>query len=165
MNKDDIKKALDCCSNPSINPCKDCPYNKNGDFSYCNDKILKDTLNLITEQEKEIEQLKSEIEELSNKKVVFVHISEPEKERIIPEGEPIKDPEIKGPLGKCGNSTLCDCIEKDTVKSFAKNLEEKIFHYLGVENIQQASELSLLDSLLPYDVVIDSIHEFEGECK
>lgn len=64
MNKDDIKKALECCSNPSINPCKDCPYNKNGDFSYCNDKILKDTLNLITEQEKEIEQLKAEFKQL-----------------------------------------------------------------------------------------------------
>lgn len=60
MNKDDIKKALECCVNPSINPCKDCPYNKNGDFSYCNDKILKDILNLITEQEKEIEQLTEE---------------------------------------------------------------------------------------------------------
>lgn len=63
MNKDDIKKALEFCSNPSINPCKDCPYNKNGDFSYCNDKILKDTLNLITEQEKEIERLKDENKE------------------------------------------------------------------------------------------------------
>lgn len=64
MNKDDIKKALDCCLNPSINPCKDCPYNKNGDFSYCNDKILKDTLNLITEQEKKIEKLKAENKQL-----------------------------------------------------------------------------------------------------
>lgn len=64
MNKDDIKKALECCVNPSINPCKDCPYNKNGDFSYCNDKILKDTLNLITEQEKEIDGLKAEDERL-----------------------------------------------------------------------------------------------------
>lgn len=64
MNKDDIKKALECCSNPSINPCKDCPYNKNGDFSYCNDKILKDTLNLITEQEKEIDRLKAENKQL-----------------------------------------------------------------------------------------------------
>lgn len=63
MNIDDIKKALECCSNPSINPCKDCPYNKNDDFSYCNDKILKDTLNLITEQEKEIERLKDENKE------------------------------------------------------------------------------------------------------
>ena len=63
MNIDDIKKGLECCSNPSINPCKDCPYNKNDDFSYCNDKILKDTLNLITEQEKEIERLKDENKE------------------------------------------------------------------------------------------------------
>lgn len=64
MTKDEIKKALECCSNPSINPCKDCPYNKNGDFSYCNDKILKDTLNLITEQEKEIDRLKAENKQL-----------------------------------------------------------------------------------------------------
>lgn len=64
MTKDEIKKALECCSNPNINPCKDCPYNKNGDFSYCNDKILKDTLNLITEQEKEIEKLKAELKQL-----------------------------------------------------------------------------------------------------
>lgn len=64
MNKDDIKKGLECCSNPSINPCKDCPYNKNGDFSYCNDKILKDTLNLITEQEKEIGELKDDYAKL-----------------------------------------------------------------------------------------------------
>lgn len=67
MTKDEIKKALECCVNPSINPCKDCPYNKNGDFSYCNDKILKDTLNLITEQEKEIERLKNENARLTAK--------------------------------------------------------------------------------------------------
>ena len=63
MTKDEIKKALRCCSGNSINDCKDCPYNKNDDFSYCNDKILKDTLNLITEQEKEIERLKDENKE------------------------------------------------------------------------------------------------------
>ena len=160
MNKDDIKKALEFCANAF--PCEGCAYH---DDLMCTDKLKTDALNVIIEQEQEIEQLKSEIERPSDRKVVFVHVSEPEKERIIPEGEPIKDPEIKGPFGKCGNSTLCDCIEKNAVKSFAKNLEEKIFHYLGVENIQQASELSLLDSLLPYDVVIDSIDEFLGECK
>lgn len=47
---------------------------------------------------------------------------------------------------------------QDTIDVLNK-LKEKIFHYLGVENIQQASELSLLDSLLPYDVVIDNIDE------
>lgn len=76
MNKDDIKKALEFCSNPSINPCKDCPYNKNGDFSYCNDKILKDTLNLITEQEKEIERLKDENKENCWKCIEAKHVTE-----------------------------------------------------------------------------------------
>lgn len=38
-------------------------------------------------------------------------------------------------------------------------LKEKIFHCLGIENIQQASGLSLLDSLVTYDIVIDNIDE------
>lgn len=38
-------------------------------------------------------------------------------------------------------------------------LKEKIFHCLGIENIQQASGLSLLGSLVPYDIVIDNIDE------
>ena len=65
MNIDDIKKGLECCSNPSINPCKDCPYNNNGEFSCCDGEMCKDALNLITEQEKEIERLKAENEELT----------------------------------------------------------------------------------------------------
>lgn len=65
MTKDDIKKALECCSNPSINFCKNCPYNSNGEFSCCDGEMCKDALNLITEQEKEIEQLKAENEELT----------------------------------------------------------------------------------------------------
>lgn len=44
-------------------------------------------------------------------------------------------------------------------KEFAEKLKERILHYLGVENIQQANELSMLGSLLPYDIIIDSIDE------
>ena len=65
MNKDDIKKALECCANPSINSCKDCPYNNNGEFSCCDGEMCKDALNLITEQEQEIDRLKAENEELT----------------------------------------------------------------------------------------------------
>lgn len=65
MNIDDIKKGLWCCSNPSINSCKDCPYNNNGEFSCCDGEMCKDALNLITEQEEEIERLKAENEELT----------------------------------------------------------------------------------------------------
>ena len=65
MTKDEIKKALGCCSNPSINFCKDCPYNNKGEFSCCDGEMCKDSLNLITEQEQEIEKLKAENEELT----------------------------------------------------------------------------------------------------
>lgn len=60
MTKDEIKKALDCCANPSISYCKDCPYANCGKFDCCNGKMCKDALNIITEQEKEIEQLQEE---------------------------------------------------------------------------------------------------------
>lgn len=63
MNKDEIKKALECCSNPSINSCKDCPYANNGKFSCCDGEMCKDALNLIIEQEKKIERLKDENKE------------------------------------------------------------------------------------------------------
>ena len=65
MTKDEIKKALECCSNPSINFCKDWPYNNKGEFSCCDGEMCKDALNLIIEQEKEIDALKAENEELT----------------------------------------------------------------------------------------------------
>lgn len=59
MNKDNIKKALKCCCDSGFGiDCGDCPYH-NG--SRCNDRLCKDTLDLITEQEKEIERLRQEV--------------------------------------------------------------------------------------------------------
>lgn len=53
---------------------------------------------------------------------------------------------------------------QDTIDALNK-LKEKIFHCLGIENIQQASGLSLLGSLVPYDIVIDNIDELLEEYK
>lgn len=54
MTKDEIKKALEACG--AINsPCVDCPYKNVED---CYDTLKNDALVLITEQEREIEQLK-----------------------------------------------------------------------------------------------------------
>lgn len=63
MNKDDIKKALAYCASDSIDDCKACPYADNGPFA-CSISMYKDAHTLITEQEKEIERLKAENEEL-----------------------------------------------------------------------------------------------------
>lgn len=58
MNKDEIKKAFECCNNKSFGiACSDCPYHNE---KWCIDTLSKDALNLITEQENEIERLKKE---------------------------------------------------------------------------------------------------------
>lgn len=64
MNKEDIKKALGYCSNTQCPRSEKCPYNAEFD---CADILCKDALNLITEQEKEIEQLKAENVRLTTK--------------------------------------------------------------------------------------------------
>ena len=64
MNKDDIKKALECCSNPSLSYCSNCAYHN---AIGCNEMLCIDALNLITEQENEIERLKDEDTRLTEK--------------------------------------------------------------------------------------------------
>ena len=65
MTKDDIKKALECCSNPNTGSCKDCPYNYNDEFHCAYGEMCKDALDLITEQEKEIERLRTTLGQCS----------------------------------------------------------------------------------------------------
>ena len=55
MTKDEIKKALEICADINLN-CNDCPYDAVGN---CTDTLCADALNLITEQEKEIERLRT----------------------------------------------------------------------------------------------------------
>ena len=58
MNKDAIKKALRYCASDSIADCKACPYANNGPFA-CSISMYKDALTLITEQENEVERLRT----------------------------------------------------------------------------------------------------------
>lgn len=57
MNKDDIKKALKCCTN--TDSCVECPYH----IAECNNRLCEDALNLIIEQEKENERVNKELSE------------------------------------------------------------------------------------------------------
>lgn len=54
MTKDEIKKALKMCADSCFRVC--CPY---GAVINCCGKLKRDALDLITEQEQEIEQLKA----------------------------------------------------------------------------------------------------------
>lgn len=58
MNKDEIKKALECCYDiGSETDCSNCAYHN---AFRCNDMLCKDALSLITEQENEIEYRKKQ---------------------------------------------------------------------------------------------------------
>lgn len=58
MNKDEIKKALELCTNDE--DCEKCPYCDTG----CTRKLRKDSFTLIIEQEQEIEKLKAKFKQL-----------------------------------------------------------------------------------------------------
>lgn len=55
MTIQDIKKALKICTD-LLSPCNGCPYEIDAD---CDNTLLADALTLITEQEKEIERLRT----------------------------------------------------------------------------------------------------------
>ena len=85
MTNKDIKKALECCSNPSIAHCNDCKYNKNGYFICSNGEMYKDALNLIIKQEQKIKQLKTECtlldDELRNARQETINVLNKLKEK------------------------------------------------------------------------------------
>lgn len=64
MTKDEIKKALEICTDIYA-PCNGCPYEK---CTNCDNTLHTDALKLIIEQEQEIEKLKEKCKELSNEK-------------------------------------------------------------------------------------------------
>ena len=55
MTKDEIKKALEICTDIYA-PCNGCPYEK---CTNCDNTLYTDALNVIIEQEKEIERLRT----------------------------------------------------------------------------------------------------------
>ena len=61
MTDEQIIKALECCQ---ITNCKDCVYCGCDEYRLCVENLLKDTLNLINRQQAEIEQLKTEKDNL-----------------------------------------------------------------------------------------------------
>ena len=60
MNKDNIKKALEVCTD-CYSTCDDCPYD---DVGNCGDTLKTDACELIVEQENEIERLKDDYAKL-----------------------------------------------------------------------------------------------------
>ena len=62
MTDNEIKKALECLF--GCVDCRECPYSPRYEFPLCQRQVAKDTLDLITRQQAEIENLKVENQSL-----------------------------------------------------------------------------------------------------
>lgn len=74
MNKDDIKKALEVCTD-CYSTCDDCPYD---DVGNCGDTLKTDACELIVEQENEIERLKDDYAKLQEQFIKYQTASDKE---------------------------------------------------------------------------------------
>ena len=123
MNKDEIKKyeikkGLKCCSVVDFETgCSDCPYR------YRCGALAKDALNIITEQEKEIEQLTRELAkeqeacvecELEQSRELFVR--DKEIDRLRAESKRFEN----------NMKSVLEIENKNVVKEFAEKLKQAI---------------------------------------
>ena len=147
MNIDDIKKGLECCSNPSINSCKDCPYNNNGEFSCCDGEMCKDALNLITEQEKKIERLKDENKENCWKCIEAKRVTEEDYaklQELFAQYQMASDKEIMAQ-------------KKQAVKEFAEKLKD----YINDKIIEEFFDMAV--GIKYFTIDIDEFEEHVDE--
>lgn len=133
MNKDDIKKALVCCSNPSINSCKDCPYANNGKFSCCDGEMFKDTLDLITKQENEIEYRKKQYDnQIAENTRLYIEYDKA-FERLKAQQREIDRLKIQleQANARIVNCHGCELEETNAVKEFAERLKDLLYTVYG----------------------------------
>lgn len=147
MNIDDIKKGLECCSNPSINSCKDCPYNNNGEFSCCDGEMCKDALNLITEQEKKIERLKDENKENCWKCIEAKRVTEEDYAKLQEEFANYQIASDKEIMAQ----------KKQAVKEFAEKLKD----YINDKIIEEFFDMAV--GIKYFTIDIDEFEEHVDE--
>ena len=134
MNKDkikkyEIKKGLECCSAVDLESgCSDCPYR------YRCGALSRDALNIITEQEKEIEQLTRECAE---EQEACVKCKLEQSWELF-----VRDKEIDDLRAE----------KKNVVKEFAENLKARITKFTGRHD---------LSVRFFNDIVSDLLKEYE----
>lgn len=132
MEKEQIVKALECCTrgrkSKDDRPCFECPYNEcnlvggTGERQIsgtCQGWLMKDTLSLIREQEKRIEELEAENEKL--KKPRYMVRSDGRLE-MIPSVESVRNETVR----KMQEDIKERCIKGGIYPAFVKNVIETV---------------------------------------
>ena len=147
MNKDDIKKGLECCSNPRLSSCNNCPYNNNGEFSCRDGEMCKDALNLITEQEKKIERLKDENKENCWKCIEAKRVTEEDYAKLQEEFANYQIASDKEIMAQ----------KKQAVKEFAEKLKD----YINDKIIEEFFDMAV--GIKYFTIDIDEFEEHVDE--
>ena len=147
MNIDDIKQGLECCSNPRLSSCNNCPYNNNGEFSCRDGEMCKDALNLITEQEKKIERLKDENKENCWKCIEAKRVTEEDYAKLQEEFANYQIASDKEIMAQ----------KKQAVKEFAEKLKD----YINDKIIEEFFDMAV--GIKYFTIDIDEFEEHVGE--
>ena len=152
----EIKKALECCMNPKLTCCNDCPYNNNGRLSCIESEMLKDALNLINEQENEIKRLRQEVRDTDKmaRNSIEQYKNDYDKafERLKAQQREIDRLKIQLEQANAGivNCSGCKFVELNAVKDFAEKLKNKLFEFFQ-DNEELDGKISV--GLLYVDVI------------
>ena len=127
MNKDEIKKALECCSENTMNNCKNCPYYY---IFNCNDTLCKDALTLITEQEKEIEYRKKQYDnQVSENTRLYIEYDKlkddyAKLQELFAQYQMASDKEIRAQKKQAKIDVLNELKEKTYVNDYCREVVE-----------------------------------------
>ena len=145
MNKDEIKKALRCCSAVDFETsCSDCPY-----CYRCND-LHRDALNIITEQENEIEYRNKQYDNQVS-----------ENTRLYIEYDKLKDDYAKLQEKFSKYQMASDKEIMAQKKEAAKELAEKLKDYINDKVVEEFNDMAADVIYLTID--IDEFEDYVDE--
>lgn len=147
IKKDEIKKGLECCAAVGFETsCNFCPY-----CYRCND-LSKDALNIITEQEKEIEQLTRECnqqaETLAKEQEACVECELEQSWELFARDKEIDRLRAESKRFENNMKSVHEIEKKNVVKEFAEKLKARITKFIWRHNIPECIFNDIMSDLL-----------------
>ena len=150
MNINRIKKGLECCSNTTLNCCKDCPYYIEGKFNCFENKMLKDALNLINKLENENKELRV-VTDIANERTYRKKFTDEWRKEYQKELD-------KGHIAGYPDFDLVYKLyfeQKDRIAELEKEIKENAFYSKGyAQGIKNTYEVVVPDKLKQFATLL-----------